>query len=410
MAVLSQSFDPDLRPEWVGRAARAWDIGPVIEAIVDADVEAAFPDRREDASFVAMLEKSITANLGQFRRFLIGEIALDDMKLESPIEFASMQAQLGISHSALQHSYRTGARVTWAMWAEHLAEAADEEPVPSSESAAGLRWSTAMFLAWYDHVVTSVDAGYTEREYMLRRSGFQFRVDTVRQILAGDLPAPPRDLYPALRYDLSAEHLTIQLTEVSDISTQEITKRLRIASGAADSLEVRLTPSDVVVWLSRPHPWRPEHGDRVVETLIAAGTTASVGTPAVGVEGFRSGYDDVTRVAAVRQLWTDAPPVLRYEDVRLEAMLTSNIVEVARFVREELGPLAAGTASARTLCETMLASFTFGTHVATAEHLGLHEHTVRNRLQRAEALLGRPLASRRVELQAALRLRRLVRT
>lgn len=71
-------------------------------------------------------------------------------------------------------------------------------------------------------------------------------------------------------------------------------------------------------------------------------------------------------------------------------MLTSNIVEVARFVREELGPLAAGTASARTLCETMLASFTFGTHVATAEHLGLHEHTVRNRLQRAEALLGRP--------------------
>lgn len=292
MAVLSQSFDPDLRPEWVGRAARAWDIGPVIEAIVDADVEAAFPDRREDASFVAMLEKSITANLGQFRRFLIGEIALDDMKLESPIEFASMQAQLGISHSALQHSYRTGARVTWAMWAEHLAEAADEEPVPSSESAAGLRWSTAMFLAWYDHVVTSVDAGYTEREYMLRRSGFQFRVDTVRQILAGDLPAPPRDLYPALRYDLSAEHLTIQLTEVSDISTQEITKRLRIASGAADSLEVRLTPSDVVVWLSRPHPWRPEHGDRVVETLIAAGTTASVGTPAVGVEG--SGPDMTT--------------------------------------------------------------------------------------------------------------------
>lgn len=194
MAVLSQSFDPDLRPEWVGRAARAWDIGPVIEAIVDADVEAAFPDRREDASFVAMLEKSITANLGQFRRFLIGEIALDDMKLESPIEFASMQAQLGISHSALQHSYRTGARVTWAMWAEHLAEAADEEPVPSSESAAGLRWSTAMFLAWYDHVVTSVDAGYTEREYMLRRSGFQFRVDTVRQILMTTCGSAPGSL------------------------------------------------------------------------------------------------------------------------------------------------------------------------------------------------------------------------
>jgi DNA-binding PucR family transcriptional regulator len=51
------------------------------------------------------------------------------------------------------------------------------------------------------------------------------------------------------------------------------------------------------------------------------------------------------------------------------------------------------------------AAFAFCRHVAAAEQLGLHEHTVRNRLHRAEQLLGHPLSERRAELLVALRLR-----
>ena len=46
--------------------------------------------------------------------------------------------------------------------------------------------------------------------------------------------------------------------------------------------------------------------------------------------------------------------------------------------------------------------------MAAASHLHLHEHTVRNRLQKAAELLGRPLSERRTELQVALRLARLL--
>jgi DNA-binding PucR family transcriptional regulator len=46
--------------------------------------------------------------------------------------------------------------------------------------------------------------------------------------------------------------------------------------------------------------------------------------------------------------------------------------------------------------------------VATAELLMLHEHTVRNRLQRIEKILGRPLTEQRVELQVALRICRML--
>jgi DNA-binding PucR family transcriptional regulator len=63
---------------------------------------------------------------------------------------------------------------------------------------------------------------------------------------------------------------------------------------------------------------------------------------------------------------------------------------------------------AERLRETLEASFKCGSHVATAEYLQLHEHTVRNRLHKAEELLGRSLLDRRIEIQVALRIRKLV--
>lgn len=46
-----------------------------------------------------------------------------------------------------------------------------------------------------------------------------------------------------------------------------------------------------------------------------------------------------------------------------------------------------------------------GNSSATAQLLGVHRNTVRNRVTRAEELLGRPLEPRNVALQLALQLR-----
>jgi DNA-binding PucR family transcriptional regulator len=94
--------------------------------------------------------------------------------------------------------------------------------------------------------------------------------------------------------------------------------------------------------------------------------------------------------------------------VALEILLMRDPERARRFVRTELGPLADATPEAARLRETLEVSFRLGSHVSTAEHLQLHEHTVRNRLHRAEEHLGRPLAERRTELQVALRLQRLL--
>nr|WP_237447719.1 helix-turn-helix domain-containing protein [Nocardioides flavescens] len=83
-------------------------------------------------------------------------------------------------------------------------------------------------------------------------------------------------------------------------------------------------------------------------------------------------------------------------------------VRARAFVEAELGELGVADPLAERLRETVEASHRFGSHIVTAEHLHLHEHTVRNRLQRAAELLGRPLTERRTELQVALRLCRVL--
>jgi DNA-binding PucR family transcriptional regulator len=102
------------------------------------------------------------------------------------------------------------------------------------------------------------------------------------------------------------------------------------------------------------------------------------------------------------------PLVVRHADVGLEILLMQDPELARAFIERELGPLSYDTAEAERLRDTLEASFRFGSHVATADHLRLHEHTVRNRLRRVEDLLGHSLQERRTEIQVAARLVRLL--
>jgi hypothetical protein len=393
----------------VRRASSNWDREEIVQAVSQVHIKRAFADRGREAAFFQMMRESIAENLAVLAEYLEGADALEDMRFERPAAFAAMQAEIGVSRGALLSSYRTGGQMVWANWATHLSVLAAEEQVSPELELACLRWSTARILAWSDRVQTLVDEVYAEREYVLRRSGSQAKVDLVREILEGEAVGSAEDLYPTLRYDVSAHHLVVQLSDVSEVVAHRLAERMRASSHAAAALTVRMTVADTMVWLARHKPWTAASVDAVVGVLHLAGVTADIAEPAVGMKGFRSSYDDLTRVELVRSYWSSAPRVVRYADVRLEALLMANVREAQRFAREELGLLAEDTDATRRLRETLLAWFEFGSHVATAEYLGMHEHTVRNRLQRAEQLLGRRLSEHRVELQAALRLHRLGR-
>lgn len=385
-----------------------WEIGEVFEPLMDADIKAAFPDRTEEPEFRQMLRGSVTENLTVLRDYLSDRVTLRDGLLVKPVEFARAQAELGIEQAALQRSYRVGLQVLWAHWADWLASSTDRDGIGAAEGIVALRYSTARILSWFDFVMATVDDAYARQDDTLRRSGTKARDALVREILAGDLAATPDDLYYTLRYDLTGVHVAVRLGRISDNDARNLGSVLLAETGAKNVLISRMNIDQVMLWLGKRDSWTQTELDAVAAEMRRAGGRAAIGEPAAGVDGFRAGFGDVNSIEEVRRYWTEAPPVLRLSDVRLEALLINDIAAARRFVIDELGPLADDTPANERLRDTLLAWFAARSHTDAAVRLHLHEHTVRNRLRRAEAVLGDRLADHRIELQVALRLRRLV--
>jgi hypothetical protein len=405
----SAAPDREVLPNWAAELAADLDRDAIIEDIVQADIAAAFPQRVGDAAFADQLRESVRENVTRTLDYMAGRGDLADVELRQPVEFAKAQAQLGIPQSAMQHSYRVGYLTLWETWSRALGARAAELRIDGTEVADGLRISTLSLLRYEDMALRQVADAYMEREAALRRTGEQVRQNAVRELLHGDLSVHPDDLFLTLGYDVGHSHVVVLVRGISDTGARRLAGQLRTAAQALGCLTVRMTVTDTELWLSRLKTWPDEAVDAIRDTLRQAGVAASVSRPAAGLEGFRSGHHEVRQVEAVRAVWAGgAPPVLAYEDVQLDALLIADVPAARRFVAQQLGPLAAGTETAATLRETLLAAFGSTSHVATAERLMLHEHTVRNRLQRIEKILGRPLTERRVELQVALRLCRLL--
>jgi len=101
---------------------------------------------------------------------------------------------------------------------------------------------------------------------------------------------------------------------------------------------------------------------------------------------------------------------MRYEDVSLTA-LASVDPELARdFVARELGPLAERDDDTARLAATLRVYLEEqASPRRTAQRLGVHENTVKNRVRSVREILGYAPEDRVAELLVALRLARLTR-
>lgn len=157
--------------------------------------------------------------------------------------------------------------------------------------------------------------------------------------------------------------------------------------------------------------WMPD-GPRTVRGLVPAaeaeGFTLPSGALSAGISTeFESGHP-----ARMRAAWEQADNsaragsgVLRHEQFAERGLTSLVDASIAQeWARSYLAPLLA-SAEADELMDTMRAWIDSHGHVdSAATDLGVHRHTVRHRLRRAEALLGRSLddASVRAELWFAL--------
>ena len=395
---------------WVRDMAAGVDLQVLCERVVARDIAVAFPRLTGDADFADHLRASVRENLHALQQVLCGRLALAQVHLEQPLMFARIQAQLRIPQTALHRSYRVGFFTMWQEWADRLRAVADATDVPREEALRALAQLTVMIFGYQDHVASLVADNYARADDALRHSRTHVRQGLVREILRGERTSlPPSDLL-TLDYDLTAGHVAVVLPAVAEGAATQLVVGLRAGTGVRQSLVHPLELSRTAVWLGHTAAWTREMVVRLREVLTAAGIEASLSEPQRGLAGFRQALEQALDVEKVRAAWggAQAPPVLEHGDVALEILLLRDPDRARRFVCTELGSLAEDTAEAARLRETLDVSFRLGSHVAAAEHLQLHEHTVRNRLHKAEEHLGHPLQERRTELQVALRLQRLL--
>jgi DNA-binding PucR family transcriptional regulator len=181
---------------------------------------------------------------------------------------------------------------------------------------------------------------------------------------------------------------------------------------ALDSIARRLAgeltssaPLIVRVDLDTTFCWVPTRSDAAV-TSPQAPVLVGQGRAALGLAGFRRSHRQAGEAIRVARL-ADRPSgsLTHFDNVELVALCSSDASASRTFVLEQLGPLAEPSNDAERLRDTLEAFFASNSNFrATALHLGLHHNTIRYRLERIGALLGKPPEDHRLALELALHL------
>ncbi len=397
-------------PELARRVADSLQVDALVDEVVATCANIVFPSQTQDLEFIGHLRASVAQNAHSLREIIAGRLHPEEAILDKVLYFPTVQAQLHIPQKSLQRSYRLSFFVQWERWTEHFEDAVVRAGLSAEETAHVLTWLTRVVLSYQDHVASLVAEIYTRDHEVLSRSRAQVRRSLVRNLLRGEEVTISASDMTMIGYPLGAHHVAVLLPEMPEGAASQLSEGLRTAAAAHQALVYPLSLGSTVVWLARFEEWPSSAVDAVIDVLTKVGAVACVSGAASGLEGFRRTLAQSQETQRVRDAWgpVQAPPVLTHFDTGLEILLLQDQELARSFVEAELGPLALRTTEAGRLRETLAASFRFGSHVGAAQELQLHEHTVRNRLHKAEALLGRPLHDRRTELQVALRLVRLL--
>jgi hypothetical protein len=330
------------------------------------------------------------------------------------VGYAKEYVVRGLDLTLLQRAYRSAQGVYAGMILARL-RALTDDPDHLAEAM-------AFFNAWiFDWVEASerllTDVYMGEREQWVRGAA-AVRAAEVRALLGGAAPVDAAAVSLRLGYELDRFHVGFvvwseEASEKPGDASALFAAMEGAAAAVAESLGAAapLTVAEgrhLTCWVGKRSA--PDLADLRLPRAAGRGLSVAVGTPSHGVEGFVSSYREALQVRRVARLRGEgAGALLSFPDLALEALLLEDPEAARRFAARELGPLAAADDATLRLAST-LAIFLEenGSFVGAARRLGVHANTVSYRVRRAEALLGRPVAERQLELRVALRLARLL--
>ncbi len=290
-------------PAWVQALANDFDVDDLVEVIIGRCLSIAFPNQAHDDDFREYLTASTSANARCLRSVIAGEIALEDVYLETVLSFAKVQAQLRIPQKSMQRSYRISFFTMWEAWSGHLRKAIKDGDVDRDEAALAQQLLTQTILGYQDFVASQVAETYTRDYEALNRSRAHMRRSLVKDILRDENGVLSGSDAAILTYDLASRHIAVLLPTVAEGAAAQLAIGLRNAVSCQHSLVYPLTLSSTVVWLGRIGEWKRSVLDALDGVLTEAGVPATVGGAHAGIDGFRTTLAEALDAERIRAAW-----------------------------------------------------------------------------------------------------------
>lgn len=377
----------DLRPEVDGLAA-------AITARVRAKV-GEFRDKGPGAPELwSGVHASTVANLAAGAAALADDRMLPTSAPAETAGFARLSARLGVSLGAVLQGYRIAQTMVWERWLRAIDEL-DAEP---AAKRALLEAGSQFIFAWTDLVATHVTEEHAAERIRIQRNGEHHRLQLVYDLLDGSaLDAS------SLGYSLDLHHVgIIAWGPGAEHAAHALARGLN-----RRALVVSVADQTVWAWLGGPWPLGAADARAIARFVPPARTALAAGREAAGASGFRETHRQARAACTIGER-LDRPLTL-YEDVALEAFALQDELQARRFVEQELCGLEGDDGRSVRLRETLRAYFASAQNAsAAAARLGVSDRTIAYRLRTTEELVGRPVATRRAELETALRLHALL--
>lgn len=386
--------------------ARSMDRDKSAAIICNGLMDIVFPDRKDDETFREMLLRNAYDDIDMVWRIVAGQEQLEAAPPFGTLAFSDMAATLGVPLSQFERIYRVGVGLAWSSWCEAALEYSRTHDVDLADLIGG---PSMIIHAYSDGQMTQLLARYETTQAQDQRTREQLQLSVLRQALDGTAVLAESEISEALGISLAGEHLAVAIrTDRSPVETGLARALVRDADGAR-VLEYRHGVRLWLLWISHPRGLGAGRQLGLRDALRRSGLRCALGEPARGHAGLGATGRDALDAARLQDMLGDeVASVVSFDELSLEALLLADPERARRFVHDELGELDRDDSRTAQLRDTARVWLTSGSNVGAATLLGVHEHTVRNRIAQIESVVGRPLSERRTELLVALRLRRLL--
>jgi hypothetical protein len=392
-------------------ASRLNDQVTEISATIRTALEEKIPELRHDAPMAELLAKGVEENVAMILHAVRHDIAAEKITMPAAArEYATRLAQHGAPAIVLVRAYRLGQRrLTELIFAE--LHAVDIEP---TTRVAVIETITTVLFKYIDGVSQQAIAAYeVERERWLANE-HTIRAIRVRDVLYDSRSVDVDAASTAIGYPLDLQHIALIVWYPGGQSvTDELPRLQRFLSDLAAAVDTSASPlltagdqTSEWAWL----PFRSAPGDFVTKVRESArarpfAPNIAIGAIGSGVEGFRRSHRQAQRVQKAALSRSGEPPVIVSaldSGLMAPALLDTSTREVREWVGDVLGALASDTDDDAQLRETLRVFVHFGAdYEAATQKLNVNFHDLKQRVERAVARRGRPVADR-LEVEFAL--------